>query len=896
MSGREERNSVQALFADMGFSSLTSIQVMSSPIILQKHDCLVIAPTGSGKTECAVIPAFHIIGRTKKRGGIRCLYITPLRALNRDVFRRIKQYAKRNDLTVQVRHGDTTATMRRRIADSPPDILISTPETTVSLLSQEKMLKALSHLQWVIIDEIHELLANERGSQLSITMERLQMNSTYTLTRIGLSATVGNPQMAAKFLVGTKRRCHIQQDRTLRRYDVDVRLERGGISGVADVIATYVKEHRTGSPTLLFANTRSEAEMLASMLKSKVSMPVEMHHGSLSKQVREETEHLLREDQEGVVVCTSSLELGIDVGTVDTVIHYGSPHQVSKLLQRIGRSRHKSNKSAQGLVVTSRQDDYIETTAILHRVKRRSIERQHIHEAPLDVLAHHMVGLLYQCGVVSIQDVMLMANAAFPFRLISVADIQNILELLEENRIVTFNRDSMTYSPASRTFWYHLENLSTIPDILKFQVFDSVGKKIIGSLDQRFVGDYGEAGNIFVLKGSQWKILAVDEKAFRVSVEPYGRGGTTIPRWEGESIPIEKETAQTVGMMRQNGSEYKEMIPYDKTILVESNRQKGTLVLHACFGTKINLTLAAILSAILSSVVGGTVQVRSDAYRIMLVSAHHIAEHQVMDILQTEYDILDTVIASVAGKHNINWRIWNTARKFGVIRRGTVYDQRRARYLYKKYRDTPLVTEALRELFHERYDIQGTKQVMKQIQDGIIALVWADTEEFTELAMPILDHASQHYSNVAKIDPELLDIVKSRLYKTKHRLVCARCGKWESVMETLEIATIPRCPYCKGRQITTTFYSDHELVQIISKKYNGKRLTKEEAHRYKRAWKVASLVETFGVTAIMVLSGYGVGADTGARILRNMVDEEHMFRQIYDAERQYTMTRGFWDQ
>lgn len=895
MSG-QERDSVQALFADAGFSSLTNIQRSAVPIILQKRDCLVIAPTGSGKTECAVIPVFHIVGKTKERGYIRCLYITPLRALNRDVFRRIEQYAKINGLTVQVRHGDTTATMRRRIADAPPDVLISTPETMVSLLSQEKMLKALSNLQWVIIDEVHELLPNERGSQLSITMERLQMNSNYALTRVGLSATVGNPQMVAKFLVGTKRRCHVRQDRTLRRYDVDIRLERGGVSGVVDVIAAYINEHRTGSPTLLFTNTRSEAEMLASMLKGKLAIPVEMHHGSLSKQIREETEHLLQHDQEGLVVCTSSLELGIDVGSVDTVIHYGSPHQVSKLLQRIGRSRHKSNRSARGLVVTSRHDDYVEASAILQRAKRRSIERQYIHEAPLDVLAHHMVGLLYQCGVVSVQDVMLMANAAFPFRLVGMADIHRILELLEENRVVTFDRDRMTYSAASRTFWYHLENLSTIPDILKFQVFDSVGKKIIGSLDQRFVGDYGEAGNLFVLKGSQWKILVVDEKSFRVSVEPHMRGGTTIPRWEGESIPVERETAQAVGIMRQSDPEYKEDIPYDKTILVESNKQRGTLVLHACFGTKINLTLASILSAILSSVVGGTVQVRSDAYRIMLVSGHHIAEHQVMDILQTEYDILDTVTASVAGKHNINWRIWNTARRFGVIRKGTVYDQRRARYLYKRYRNTPLVTEALRELFHEKYDIQGTKQVMKQLQDGTISLVWLDTEEFTTMAMPILDQASQHYSYAASIDPELLNIVKSRLYKTKHRLVCARCGKWERVMQTSEITIIPSCPHCRGRQITTTFSSDYELVNIISKKYNNKRLTKEEAHRYKRAWKVASLVETFGITAILVMSGYGVGADTGARILRNMVDEEHMFRQIYDAERQYTLTRGFWDQ
>lgn len=896
----EKRNSVHALFAEMGFDSLTVIQKKASPKILQKHDCLVIAPTGSGKTECAVIPAFHIIKKAKKKGAIRCLYITPLRALNRDVFRRIQKYAEKNDLTVQVRHGDTTPAMRRRIADSPPDILISTPESAVVLLSQEKMLKSLSHLQWVIIDEVHELLPNKRGSQLSITMERLQMNSRYPLTRIGLSATVGNPDIATKFVAGTKRKCMLIRDKSLRKYNVETRLEKGGISEVADAIASYVTKSNVTSPTLLFANTRSEAEMLASILKSNTGIPVEMHHGSLSKQVREETEQMLRDGKKGIVVCTSSLELGIDIGSVETVIHYGSPHQVSKLVQRIGRSRHRNNESAHGLVITGRLDDYTETRALLSRLQQNGMEKQHIHDTPLDVLAHHMVGLLYQYGnhTISVNDVVSMANSAYPFRLVTIQDIHNILELLDESRVVNFNRNSMTYTASSRTFWYHIENFSTIPDILKFQVFDSISKKIIGNLDQHFVGDYGEVGNIFVLKGLQWKILAVDEKSFRVSVEPHRAGGSVIPRWEGEVIPVGQKTAQSVGAMRQNDSNLQigGYTPDDKTILVENNKFKGVIILHACFGTKINLTLSAICNAVLSAAVGGTVQTRSDAYRIMLTSAHRIAKHQIQDVLQAEYDIYDTVIASVAGKHNINWRIWSAARKFGMLRRDDVYDQRRARYLYNRYQNTPLVSESIRELFHEKYDIAGTEKIMRQIRDGDISLVWEDVEEFSGLAKPILDHASQQYTNAAKIDPELLNIVKNRLYKTKHRLACVRCGMWERTMETAEIKKVPICPRCKGRQITATFYSDYELIDIISKRCSGKKLTKEESHRYKRAWKVASLIETFGVTAIMVMSGYGVGATTGARILRNMIDEEHMFHQIYEAERQYVMTRGFWDQ
>ena len=174
-------------------------------IIYQKKDSLIIAPTGSGKTECAVIPIFSQIKKTKKQGKIKSLYVTPLRALNRDVFRRIIKYAELEDLTIQIRHGDTPQLVRKKISESPPDVLITTPETLVILLTQQKMLTALSELEWIIIDEVHELLASERGSQLSLSLERLQLNSNQKIIRTGLSATIGNADNAAQFLVGTKK-------------------------------------------------------------------------------------------------------------------------------------------------------------------------------------------------------------------------------------------------------------------------------------------------------------------------------------------------------------------------------------------------------------------------------------------------------------------------------------------------------------------------------------------------------------------------------------------------------------------------------------------------------------------------------------------------------------------
>ena len=191
-------------FRSLGFENLTDIQKKAVPIIFQKIDSLIVAPTGSGKTESSVIPIFTHIAKSKKFGKIKALYITPLRALNRDVFRRIIKYAENENLTIQIRHGDTTQAIRKKITESPPDVLITTPETIMILLTQQKILNALSELEWIVIDEVHELLGNERGSQLSLSLERLQINSKFPITRVGLSATIGNTMNLPSLLLVQK--------------------------------------------------------------------------------------------------------------------------------------------------------------------------------------------------------------------------------------------------------------------------------------------------------------------------------------------------------------------------------------------------------------------------------------------------------------------------------------------------------------------------------------------------------------------------------------------------------------------------------------------------------------------------------------------------------------------
>jgi len=899
-------------FKSLGFENLTEIQKEAIPHILEEKNCLIIAPTGSGKTECATIPIFSKLKTRKIPNKIKALYITPLRALNRDVFKRIINYAEKDELKIEIRHGDTSPANRKRITDNPPDILITTPETLVNLLSQKKHLDALSDLEWVIIDEVHELLPSERGSQLSLSLERLQVKTKNEIHRIGLSATVGNTQEAGHFLVGPEREFQLIHDTSLRNYDVDVVFVDGIMDDVAVEIIEYIKKQNITSPVLLFTNSRGESERLSSILKQKTPISVELHHGSLSRQVREETEDILRQGRSGIVVCTSSLELGLDIGSVELVIHYGSPRQVSKFMQRIGRSKHSRRSSARGLMITESADDEYEIQAIIERIKEGSIEEQKIHNGSLDVLAHHLVGLSIQIGNVPIESAFKLTKRAYPFRNIQLDEFYDVLEMLASRELIFFNEEKTQYKKNNAFFAtkYHFQNLSTIPDILKFKVIDTIENKFIGTLDQRFVGDL-DKDQIFVLRGSQWRILNIDEKSFKVNVIPIRSSQEIpVPKWEGVNIPVDFKTANKVGTFRtkvRNGS-LKMMntvitdldlttIPDEKTIVIESHRlpQKSVLILHSCFGTKINSTLKVILETLLDASLASRVKSSSDAYRILLSVESKFTKKHIIDAFSSNFDINDIMSVALKGKNDVTWKTFCVGKKFGFYDRGDVYVKNEIRYDFERNIDTPLVKEAFRELFHEKFELEGAQKIIDLIKKNQIKIKWIDVDKFSKLAEPILDQTIMSYANPANIDKEVLLKVRKRLMETKQRLICARCGLWQRVMNANETHPL-RCKYCKGQQITCTYEYDHDLVKIIQKKHQGKKLTPDEKKNFQKAWKVSSLLSSFGKTALIVMAAHGVGPDTGARILKNRVedDDDYLIKQIIIAEKTYTLTRGFW--
>lgn len=905
-------------FRDEGFQKLTKIQSISIPVISRMQNCLLVAPTGSGKTEASIIPIFSLLENERANkpnfideNAIIVLYITPLRALNNDVLRRIINYAKKRNLDAQIRHGDTTRTAREKLVKKPPHILITTPESLGIILTHQKFRSYLKHLRWVIVDEVHELIGNERGTHLTVSLEHLQSISSHNVVRIGLSATIGNLKEAANFISGTGRKCSILVDNTIRKYDIDVKHLKGSISNVAKFVLKYLNDNKICGSILLFTNTRDEAEYIGTTIRNQNDIPIEVHHGSLSRETREETEAKLRKGLTGIVVCTSSLELGLDIGSVELVIHYGSSKQVSKLVQRIGRSRHVNFKSAKGLIIANSGDDELESLSIINRMKRRSIEIQNPHHNSLDVVSHHLVGFVISTSEPKrLEEVYQIITRAYPFRDLPFSDFKQCVVLLDSFKIIKYDPKNQTYARRIKSYKYYFENISTIPNMVKFEVIDVIRKKRIGTLDQQFIGEFGERGNVFVLKGTQWRIVSVDDNKLQVNVEQVFGSPINIPHWVGEMIPVDYETAVEVGKLRNkvlDESNFKfesdikntlqkiPIIPDSKNIVIELVVSKNAVVIHSTFGTKINNTLSSLFSTFLASYVGHLVETKSDPYRILLSSSVRLSRANIEKIFYDEYDVEAILITSLSNTYNLNWRVWTVSKKFGLLDKNAIYDKRLARLIYDRYSKSPISKESIRELMHDKFDVKSTQEVLRRIRNKEISIHWFDLSLFSPLAQSIIEHHSKMSSYPLSIEKGVLDLIKERLDKTKHRLICIRCGKWERLLETREVMESISCKRCGSRLITTTFSSDYELSKIILNKLSGSEINTEQNHKFERAWKTASLINNFGKKALTVLSGYGIGVETAARILRNYVDDENLYKNIYDAERQYVTTRGFWN-
>jgi len=903
---------IQQVLRDKDIHEPTGAQREAIPRILEGRNVLLVAHTGIGKTEAAMLPILHrILGTPGK--GIKCLYITPLRALNRDMLKRLTEFGEALELDVAVRHGDTPQSERQAQSKNPPHVLITTPETLQVLFTGKRLREHLSRVRWVVIDEIHELASNERGAQLAVALERLaEVAGEYQ--RVGLSATVGTVEEVARYLAGTR---EVEIVRTQVSKEIDVRVEApqvtdedrdlaGQLQSDAHLVAgmrrckQLIEGHRS---TLLFVNTRDTAEAIGARYRLwDEQFKVGVHHGSLSKEIRVEMEEQFKAEELKGLICTSSLELGIDVGSVDFAIQYNSPRQVSRLIQRMGRAGHRVGERTEGAIVASNPDEIAEGMVIARKAMAGELEELRVRPNPLAVLANQLVAMAMS-GPVSKEWAYHTVRRAYPFQTLPREEFTGVLEQLVRIGLLFDNQDQFRRTHRGMKYFY--DNLSMIPDERTFLIREIGSRRIVGSLDESFVVSFAEPYATFITHGRTWRIVEVREDELLVEqVREIG----SIPSWVGEDIPVPYDVAQEVGRLRRtedtntyraNEDAVKELHEY-----LEEQRQEGAMpsdtvvtlemgkrlaLLNVCFGTKVNETLSKIISVLLSARLGESVGVQTDPYRIILELPRDVAPSVILDTMRSmKAEGVESLVRLVLKSSSyLRWRFVFVAKKFGAIEKDADYRSVNFTRLAEAFEDTPLFEEAVRRVMWEDFDVAGTMEAVRRIESGEIAL------EVTRLS-PIGRAGLQHSRELImpqRADHSILMALKRRLEDEQLHMSCLSCRtQWR--LRPKDAPSRIACPKCGGLMIAALPTYNRDAIALLKKKTP----TEEETKEVRRLYKNASLVKEHGARALMALAGRGIGPDTAARILSSFYDtEDELLRDILSAEATYARTKRFWD-
>lgn len=590
------------------FETPTEIQTRAWPEIKKKHNTLIAAPTGSGKTLAAFYSAIDDLVKlgleSQLANQLQVVYISPLKALGNDIERNLqfplngikKELAKAKlpevKIKVSVRTGDTPPSQRTAMAKNPPHILVTTPESLYLLLTSDSGRRMLETVHTVIVDEIHALVGDKRGSHLALSLERLDNITQQKLIRIGLSATQKPINKVANFLTGNDGHdsntppCSIIDAGHTRKLDLSLEVPRSPLTAIMPTevwseiyerLEELINSHET---TLIFVNTRRLAERIAHNLTGRLGEKIiTAHHGSMSKEHRLDAEQRLKAGSLKALVATASLELGIDIGSVDLVCHIGSSKSIAAFLQRVGRSGHSVHGTPKGRLFPLSRDELVECCAILDAVRRGELDQIIMPEKPLDILAQQIVAEI-SCQEYKEEELFQLFRNAYPYRDLTRKEFDDIVTMLSEGyatrkgrRSAYLHHDVVNERIRGRKN-ARLTSLicgGSIPDNFDYDVVMEPENTFVGTVNEDFVFE-SIPGDIFQLGNSAWRIMKVENG--KVRVEDAKGMPPNIPFWFGEAPGRSMELSFAVSRLRE---EISHRLTDLESIILENNDKEINL-------------------------------------------------------------------------------------------------------------------------------------------------------------------------------------------------------------------------------------------------------------------------------------------------------------------------------